>query len=109
MSPFDLWPQRYNMQAMREGWLLTSDSENRVTIAKLDNPIDIPELGYDEPKFATDREANAYVFKQARNNHNCHILAIWLQGYPIGKELQALPPGYVARRDHATQKEDNNE
>jgi len=44
---------QFNVQAMNEGGLLTNDSSENVTIARLDDPASVPELRYDEPKFAT--------------------------------------------------------
>jgi len=98
MIPFDLWPPQFNVQAMNEGWLLTDDSSENITIARLDDPASVPKLRYDEPKFANDQVANDFVFRKACGGSQCHVMAIWLQGYPVMTELQVLPPGPVVRK-----------
>jgi hypothetical protein len=93
MEPFMLWPTEYNKQSMEEGWLLTNDSDGRVTIARLDDPAAVvPAIGFEEPKFATDQAANDFVSAKAKAGSHCHFLACWLQGYRCNDELQVQPP-----------------
>lgn len=92
MVPFDTWPHRAANMAIEEGWLLTNDSLERVTIARLDDPEGVEGLDFTEPKFGTDQAANDFVVKRALEGSHVHLLAVWLQGYEVNAQLQVNPP-----------------
>ena len=92
MKPFDLWPEWAANKAIEEGWILTNDSSEIVTISRLDAPGDVEGLGFTEPKFPDDQRANAHVARRAASGSSLHLLAVWLQGYEVAGEIEVLPP-----------------
>lgn len=67
-NPFD------NKQAVSEGWDLF-EVEGRIQLQRIDCP-DLDELGYDEPKFASDADALIFVALQAHAESAYHRDAI---------------------------------
>jgi hypothetical protein len=90
LFPFDFWSDADDDAATREGWILTNDSDDRVHIARLDDPADCdrdPPLDFTEPKFGCDEEAQEYVAAKASRGCILHLKAIFLMGHPIRREV----------------------
>ena len=73
------WKTAGNEQAFTEGWGLF-DVDGRYQLQGLDNPSDIPSLGYEEPKFETDMDAMAHVVLQAVAGSVYHAEAMFSIG-----------------------------
>jgi len=91
MKPFDFWTDQQANTAIDEGWLLTNDSKDRVTIARLDDPKSVAGLSFTEPVFDDDAEANEFVVSRALVGSKTHMLAVFLQGYNVDDDLQVWP------------------
>lgn len=71
----------YDLEAKKEGWLITNDSDGYLVIAKVDDPMawidDGTPLDYTEPKFGYDEEAIEHVTKMAEDSlWHTHALRI---------------------------------
>jgi hypothetical protein len=73
VCPFDCWTNYNIMQSEQEGWILTNDSYDCVTISKYD----------ENTRFSTDVEAENFVRNQAKNNDQTSLLALELLGKKI--------------------------
>ena len=78
------WTGWHSRQACKEGWDVFDNSDYSFEIERLDDPAADPELGYDEPKFANDDEAVAFVREHARAASSLHVLAIAIHDYYQG-------------------------
>lgn len=96
-TPFTYWTATDEREARREGWVLTNDSFERMTIARLDDPASYDDLDYEFPVFNNDTEAIAFVVNAALNGSRHHMLAIYLQGFPVRQELDVIPPRRLLR------------
>jgi hypothetical protein len=81
-GPFNYWKPSDVQIAEREGWTLTNDSEDRVTISRLDE-VEI---------FEDDLKANQHVLDKAMRGSRLHLKAVFLQGYRVNEPLQIEPP-----------------
>jgi hypothetical protein len=100
MKPFDFWDQNADLASKRQGWLLTNDWSGRVTIAKLDDPQAWVDSGWPiapPQPFKDDRAAWDYVVDKARAGDRVAMLAVWLQGYDIAKNMDMEPPAALLR------------
>ena len=91
-KPHTYWTVDDDRASLQEGWLLTNDSSNRTYIAKLDDPASIDDLGFADPKFDCDSEAEFFVLQLAMAGSRRHMLAIYLQGFAVEEELDFHPP-----------------
>lgn len=92
LEPFGYWPDEYEYCSRQEGWILTNDSDDCVTISRVDCPEDVDECPFDEPCFAGDAEAQTFVIRQAASGSAPHLLALFLMGNPIECRLNMDPP-----------------
>jgi len=90
--PFKHWPEWADAASKKEGWILTNDSSERVTISRLDDPSSVEGLDFTEPKFQDDQEAYDTVACRAEERSPLHLLALWLQGYHTTDILEIEPP-----------------
>lgn len=73
------WKLAGNDQAFAEGWGLF-EVDGRYQLQRLDNPADLPELGYEDPKFNSDMDALAHVVQQAVAGSVYHAEAMYSIG-----------------------------
>lgn len=71
-----------NTQALTEGWDLFHvdyDHASGLEIQRIDDPMSVPDLGYDDPKFTDDNEAMAFVVSRANTGSAYHkaALSLW--------------------------------
>lgn len=68
-----------NVQALAEGWDLfwtDRDHASGLELQRVDDPMSLPELGYDDPKFASDEDARAFVVQRAAEGSDYHARAL---------------------------------
>ena len=73
------WKIAGNDQAFSEGWGLF-DVDGRYQLQRLDNPEEIPGLGYEEPKFESDMDVMAHIVLQAIAGSTYHAEAMYSIG-----------------------------
>jgi hypothetical protein len=92
-KPFDYWPWECESQARSDGWILTNDGLDCTTISRIDNPTEAePKLDYDAPKFTDDAAARTFVIERALASSKRHLLAIYLNGFPVEQPLDMVVP-----------------
>jgi hypothetical protein len=102
LKPFDFWSEADDDAATREGWILTNDSNNRVHIARLDDPagaICNPPLNFHEPKFVSDDAALEHVGEYASRGSILHLKALFLAGHPIDGPVWFLEAPSIGIRE----------
>ena len=97
--PMEYWPADCEEQSQQEGWLLTNDGRGLVTVSRIDVPADHPQLGDDEPKFASDSAAYAFVVQRAIAGSRLHLLALVLCHHPVDEAMELPPPDALLDRD----------
>jgi hypothetical protein len=82
------WTANNHLVALKEGWILTNNSDEQYIIAKVDDPPAWPEheaglLDYDQPKFEYDDDAEEFVRSRAAQGSETAQLALSLVGENI--------------------------
>lgn len=73
------WERPDSWRAMREGWdIFWTNSADHAPfeLQRMDDPMAVPELGYDEPKFEDDPGAWRFVFAGAEAGNEHHMKAV---------------------------------
>jgi hypothetical protein len=75
------WLHEHDRASKLEGWLMTNDSDNNCSIARLDDPLSMQyEPGwpkdFNEPKFGSDQEAIEFVRSRAKSGSPWHAQAV---------------------------------
>jgi hypothetical protein len=105
LLPFGYWPADYDEQSRREGWILTNDSSDCISICRLDDPAACDHCEFNYPLFGSDMAAREYVIAMAMQGHCLHALALYLQGHRVDHYLNMDVPNSLLPQPLATQKQ----
>ncbi len=92
LLPHGYWSWDRELVSRREGWILSNDSDDCVTISRIDDPASVDECPYDDCVFEGDMEAQEWVIEMALKGSVTHLLALFLMGNPVECRLNMDVP-----------------